>query len=90
MGWKTSNSHDGRGFKLFIRHEEITMKKLLLKLKDLAFSPEGISTLAIIAIVTNLLSILINPITWVTAVNAVAAVVCGLVIYSIQTSDEEA
>lgn len=67
------------------------MKKLLLKLKDLAFSPEGISTLAIIAIVTNLLSILINPITWVwvTTVNAVAAVVCGLVIYSIQTSDEE-
>ena len=66
------------------------MKKLLLKLKDFAFSAEGISTLAIIAIVTNLLSILINPITWVTAVNAVAAVVCGLVIYSIQTSDEEA
>ena len=66
------------------------MKKLLLKLKDFAFSPEGISTLAIIAIVTSLLSILINPITWVTAVNAVAAVVCGLVIYSIQTSDEEA
>ena len=66
------------------------MKKLLLKLKDFAFSPEGISTLTIIAIVTNLLSILINPITWVTAVNAVAAVVCGLVIYSIQTSDEEA
>lgn len=66
------------------------MKKLLLKLKDLAFSAEGISTLAIIAIVTNLLSILINPITWVTTVNAVAAVVCGLVIYSIQTSDEEA
>lgn len=66
------------------------MKKLLLKLKDLAFSTEGISTLAIIAIVTNLLSILINPITWVTTVNAVAAVVCGLVIYSIQTSDEEA
>ena len=65
------------------------MKKLLLKLKDLAFSPEGISTLAIIAIVTNLLSILINPITWVTAVSAVATVVCGLVIYSIQTSDEE-
>ena len=66
------------------------MKKLLLKLKDLAFSAEGISTLAIIAIVTNLLSILINPITWVTAVNALAAVACGLVIYSIQTSDEEA
>ena len=66
------------------------MKKLLLKLKDLAFSPEGISTLAIIAIVTNLLSILINPITWVTTVNAVAAVACGLVIYSIQPSDEEA
>ena len=66
------------------------MKKLLLKLKDLVFSPEGISTLAIITIVTNLLSILNNPITWVTAVNAVAAAVCGLVIYSIQTSDEEA
>ena len=66
------------------------MKKLLLKLKDLAFSAEGIATLAIIAIVTNLLSILINPITWVTAANAVAAVACGLVIYSIQTSDEEA
>ena len=63
------------------------MKKLLLKLKDFAFSPEGISTLAIIAIVTNLLSILINPITWVTAVSAVATVVCGLVIYSIQTSN---
>ena len=66
------------------------MKKLLLKLKDLAFSSEGISTLAIIAIVTNLLSILINPITWVTAANALATVACGLVIYSIQTSDEEA
>ena len=66
------------------------MKKLLLKLKDLAFSAEGISTLAIITIVTSLLSILINPITWVTTVNAVAAVACGLVIYSIQTSDEEA
>ena len=64
------------------------MKKLLLKLKDFAFSPEGISTLAIIAIVTNLLSILTNTFTWVTAVNAVAVVVCGLVIYSIQTSDE--
>ena len=66
------------------------MKKLLLKLKDFAFSPEGTSTLAIIAIVTNLLSILINPITWVTAANTLAAVACGLVIYSIQTSDEEA
>ena len=66
------------------------MKKLLLKLKDFAFSPEGISTLAIIAIVTNLLSILINPITWFTAFNAVAAVACGLVVYSIQTRDEEA
>ena len=66
------------------------MKKLLLKLKDLAFSPEGIETLAIIAIATNLLSILINPITWVTAANALAAVACGVVIYSIQTSDEEA
>lgn len=66
------------------------MKKLLLKLKDFAFSPEGISTLAIIAIVTNLLPILMNPITWVTAANALAAVACGLVIYSIQTSDEEA
>ena len=66
------------------------MKKLLLKLKDFAFSPEGISTLAIIAIVTNLLSILINPITWATAFNAVVAVACGLIIYSIQTSDEEA
>ena len=66
------------------------MKKFLLKLKDFAFSPEGISTLAIIAIVTNLLSILMNPITWVTAANALAAVACGLVIYSIQTSDEEA
>ena len=29
------------------------MKKLLLKLKDLAFSLEGISTLAIIAIVAQ-------------------------------------
>ena len=66
------------------------MKKLLLKLKDLAFSPEGISTLAIIAIVTNLLSILINPITWVTAANALATAASALVIYSIQTSDEEA
>ena len=66
------------------------MKKLLLKLKDFAFSPGGISTLAIIAIVTNLLSILINPITWITAANALAAVACGLVIYSIQTSNEEA
>lgn len=66
------------------------MKKLLLKLKDFTFSPEGISTLAIIAIVTNLLSILMNPITWVTTVNTVAAVACGLVIYGIQTSDEEA
>lgn len=66
------------------------MKKLLLKLKDLAFSAEGISTLAIIAIVTNLLPILMNPVTWVTAANALAAVACGLVIYSIQTSDEEA
>ena len=63
---------------------------MIKKLKDLALSEEGIATLAIIAIVTNLLSILINPITWVTTVNAVAAVVCGLVIYSIQTSDEEA
>ena len=66
------------------------IKKLIKKVKDLAFSPEGISTLAIIGIVTNLLSILINPITWVTTVNTVGAVVCGLVIYSIQTSDEEA
>ena len=65
------------------------MKKLLLKLKDLALSAEGIATLAIIAIVTNLLSILINPITWITSFNAAAAVACGLVIYSIQTSDEE-
>ena len=64
------------------------MKKLLLKLKDLAFSPEGISTLVIIAIATNFLSILINPITGATVLTAVvAAVVCGLVIYSIQTND---
>ena len=63
------------------------MKKLLLKLKDLAFSPEGISTLVIIAIATNFLSILINPITGATVLTAVVAVVCGLVIYSIQTND---
>ena len=67
------------------------MKKLLLKLKDLAFSPEGISTLAIIAIATNFLSILINPITVATVLTAVVVVVaCGLIIYIVQTSDEEA
>ena len=62
------------------------IKKLIKKVKDFWYSPEGTITMAIAAIISTLTAILINP---VIGLGAIVIVTIGGAIYIIQTAQED-
>ena len=65
------------------------IKKLIKKVKDFWYSPEGTTTMAIIVIMTILTGMLIGPVTVFTYIEAVIVIILGGAIYIIQTAQED-
>ena len=65
------------------------IKKLIKKVKDFWYSPEGTMTMAIVAIMAILTAMLIGPITVFTYIGAVVVATLGGAIYIIQTTQED-
>ena len=65
------------------------IKKLIKKVKDFWYSPEGTMTMAIVAIMAILTAMLIGPITVFTYIGAVIVATLGGAIYIIQTAQED-
>ena len=65
------------------------IKKLIKKVKDFRYSPEGTMTMAIVAIMAILTAMLIGPITVFTYIGAVIVATLGGAIYIIQTAQED-
>ena len=61
------------------------IKKLIKKVKDFWYSPEGTMTMAIAAIISTLTAILINP---VIGLGAIVIVTIGGLIYILQIAQE--
>ena len=64
------------------------IKKLIKKVKDFWYSPEGTMTMAIATIMAILTVILVGPVTVFTYIVAVV-VTLGVAIYIIQTAQED-
>lgn len=65
------------------------IKKLIKKVKDFWYSPEGTMTMAIAAIISTLTAMLVGPVTVFTYIGAVVVItLCGA-IYIIQTAQED-
>ena len=60
------------------------IKKLIKKVKDFWYSPEGTMTMAIAAIISTLTAMLIGPVTVFTYIGAII-----VVIYIIKTTQED-
>ena len=65
------------------------IKKLIKKVKDFWYSPEGTMTMAIAAIMAILTAMLIGPVTVFTYIEAVIVIILGGAIYIIQTAQED-
>ena len=65
------------------------IKKLIKKVKDFWYSPEGTITMAVAAIISTLTAMLIGPVTVFTYIGAVIVVTLGGAIYIIQTAQED-
>ena len=65
------------------------IKKLIKKVKDFWYSPEGTTVIAIVAIMSILTGMLIAPVTVFTYIGAVIAITLGGAIYIIQTAQED-
>ena len=65
------------------------IKKLIKKVKDFWYSPEGTMTMEIVAIMAILTAMLIGPITVFTYIGAVIVATLGRAIYIIQTAQED-
>ena len=65
------------------------IKKLIKKVKNFWYSPEGTITVAIAAIISTLTAMLIGPVTVFTYIGAVIVVTLGGAIYIIQTAQED-
>ena len=65
------------------------IKKLIKKVKDFWYSPEGTMTMAIAAIMAILTAMLIGPVTVFTYIGAIIAITLGGAIYIIQTAQED-
>ena len=65
------------------------IKKLIKKVKDFWYSPEGTTTIAIVAIMSILTAMLIGPVTVFTYIGAVIVITLGGAIYIIQTAQED-
>ena len=64
------------------------IKKLIKKVKDFSYSPEGTMTMAIAAIMAILTAMLIGPVTVFTYIGAVIVITLGGAIYIIQIAQE--
>ena len=64
------------------------IKKLIKKVKDLWYSPEGTITMAIAAIISTLTAMLISPVTVFTYIQAIIIVTIGGLIYILQIAQE--
>ena len=64
------------------------IKKLIKKVKDFWYSPEGTITVAIAAIISTLTAMLIGPVTVFTYIGAIVTVTLGGLIYILQVAQE--
>ena len=64
------------------------IKKLIKKVKDFWYSPEGTITMAIAAIISTLTAMLIGPVTVFTYIGAIVTVTIVGMIYIIQVAQE--
>ena len=65
------------------------IKKLIKKVKDFWYSPEGTTTIAIVAIMSILTGMLIGPVTVFTYIEAVIVIILGGAIYILQIAQED-
>ena len=64
------------------------IKKLIKKVKDFWYSPEGTTAMAIVVIMTILTGMLIGPVTVFTYIEAVIVMILGGAIYILQIAQE--
>ena len=64
------------------------IKKLIKKVKNFWYSPEGTTTIAIVAIMSILTGMLIGPVTVFTYIEAVIVIILGGAIYILQIAQE--
>ena len=65
------------------------IKKLIKKVKDFWYSPEGTTTISIVAIMSILTAMLIGPVTVFTYIGAIVIVTIGGLIYILQIAQED-
>ena len=65
------------------------IKKLIKKVKDFWYSPEGTITMAATAIMAILTAMLIGPVTVFTYIGAIVIVTIGGLIYILQIAQED-
>ena len=65
------------------------IKKLIKKVKDFWYSPEGTTVIAIVVIMSTLTAMLISPVTVFTYIGAIVIVTIGGLIYILQTAQED-
>ena len=61
---------------------------MIKKVKDFWYSPEGTTTIAIVAIMSILTGMLIGPVTVFTYIEAVIVIILGGAIYILQIAQE--
>ena len=64
------------------------IKKLIKKVKDFWYSPEGTITIAIVDIMSILTGMLTGPVTVFTYIEAVIVIILGVAIYILQIAQE--
>ena len=65
------------------------IKKVIKKVKNFWYSPEGTITVAIAAIISTLTAMLIGPVTVLTYIQAIIIVTIGGLIYILQIAQED-
>ena len=65
------------------------IKKLIKKVKNFWYSPEGTTTVAIAAIMSTLTAMLVRPVTVFTYIGAIVIVTIGGLIYILQIAQED-
>ena len=65
------------------------IKKLIKKVKDFWYSPEGTTTIAIVAIMSILTGMLTGPVTMFTYIEAIIVIILGGAIYILQIAQED-
>ena len=65
------------------------IKKLIKKVKDFWYSPEGTMAMAIAAIISTLTAVLVGPVTVFTYIGAIVIVTIGGLIYILQIAQED-